>query len=175
MSDMDGFLCISCESCRTSIALSMRTTWSYCKKQSKRTPGSCYRCGPLRCLRWLLTRQFFISYELRWRPLFRSVFQTPQSTEKITVAYRFEPRTYFQMSSEEMIHEALKSSQLCGHDRIKTYGQPLKTLHKGAFPYVSAGACICMYIKHIDAYEGTLATRIRQATDSWVPAPVALC
>ena len=104
MYDMDVFLCISCKSCKTSIILSMRTTWSYCKRQSKRTPRSCYRWGPLRCLHWL-TRQLFISFELRWWPLFRSVFQTPQSTWKITVAYRFEPRTHFQICSEEVIHE----------------------------------------------------------------------
>ena len=155
---MEGFLRTSCESCKTSITLIMRATWSYCKKQSKRTPGSCYRCGRLRCLRWLLTRQLAISLELRWWPLFRSVFQTPQSTGKITVAYRFEPRTHFQTSSEELIHEVLNknaamtvSSHTGSNTRHCTTGLPIRergTLHMCSHDRT----CNHEPCTHIDAY-----------------------
>ena len=159
---MEGFLRISCKTCETSIILSMRSTRSDCMEQSKRTLRCCCRWEPLCCHHWL-TRRLAISLELRWWPLFRSVFQTPQSTGKITVAYRFEPRTHFQTSSEELIHEVLNknvamtvSSHTGSNKRHCTKGHPIRergTLHMCSHDRT----CNHEPCTHIDAYVTSLS------------------
>ena len=175
---MDGCLRISSKTWEPSTFLTMQSTRSDRMEQSKRTLRSCYRWESLCCPHWH-TRRLAIFLELRWWPLFRSVFQTPQSTGKITVAYRFEPRTHFQTSSEELIHEVLNKNvamTVSSHTGSNTRYYTKERSHTWArdLAYVRACSYLQAWAMHTHWRICNLAKRIRHATDGCVLALITL-
>ena len=175
---MDGFLRISSKTWEPSTFLTMQSTRSDRMEQSKRTLRSCYRWESLCCPHWH-TRRLAIFLELRWWPLFRSVFQTPQSTGKITVAYRFEPRTHFQTSSEELIHDVFNKSAamtVSSHTGSNTRYYTKERSHTWArdLAYVRAWSYLQAWAMHTHWRICNLAKRIRHATDGCVLALITL-